>query len=135
MGKETQNAQEHAYEGLIPVRYARDAAEAEFYRALLEDHEIPVSVVGESGGQAKGADAAERNGIAILVSEEHAAEAEDIIEQRTALDDEFDDDLEAYDANDDDDDDMFTQLVDVEDDDLDDLDESELMHDDDEDYL
>ena len=136
MGKKTQGTQERADEGLIPVRYAREAGEAEFYRSLLEDHEIPVVVPEELPTETGPPGAPKLVGFPILVPEDHLAEAEDIIEQRTALDDEFDGDIEGYDDDDDDDDDvdMFGHLDEVEHDDLEDLDASELIQDDDEDY-
>jgi hypothetical protein len=83
---------------MVPAAYARDASEADYYRSLLENHEIPV-VVAEEKLSSKTGD--NKLGIPVLVPEEHLAEAQDIIVQHIALDEEFDVDSDNYDDDDD----------------------------------
>jgi len=69
--------------------FARNLAEAEFYKALLEDQEIPVLIEDENT-EAMGLPDMAR-GVPVMVPEEQLELAQDIIEQRTALDDDIED--------------------------------------------
>ena len=85
--------QEHSYQDdeLIPVMYGRDLSEANYYKSLLDDHEIPAVVVEEV--VLKKSDEEDRSeaesGIPVLVPEEQLADAQDILEQDTEQDDDF----------------------------------------------
>ena len=81
------------YEELIPVVYARNLTEAEFYRSLLEDHDIPVLI--EEIGPSAESSAAEM-GVPVLVPEDNLIEARDIIEQRIETDDEIEAEFDEY---------------------------------------
>ena len=83
--------EEHSYQDdeLIPVVYGRDLAEANYYKSLLDDHEIPTFVMEEAVLD----DSNEyESGIPVLVPEDHLAEAQDILEQITSDEDDFDED-------------------------------------------
>jgi hypothetical protein len=90
--------QKDYHSDMVPAAYARDASEAEYYRSLLENFEIPVEVAEEKLSSKPGD---KDHGVPVLVPEEHLAEAQDIIEQRLALDEEFDVDSDDYDDDDD----------------------------------
>jgi hypothetical protein len=77
---------------LIPVVYGRDLAEANYYLSLLDDHEIPAVI--HEGVVPANDDDEKKSGIPVLVSEEYLAEAQDIIEQSTVEDDDFDEDMD-----------------------------------------
>ena len=83
--------EEHSYqdEELIPVLYGRDLTEANYYKSLLDDHEIPAVVMEEAVLDDSDK---EESGIPVLVPEDHLAEAQDILEQSTSDDDDFDED-------------------------------------------
>jgi len=83
--------EKHSYQDdeLIPVVYGRDLAEANYYKSLLDDYEIPAFVMEEAVLD----DSNEyESGIPVLVPEDHLAEAQDILEQITSDDDDFDED-------------------------------------------
>ena len=83
--------EEHFYQDdeLIPVVYGRDLAEANYYKSLLDNHEISAFVMEEAVlDDSEG----EESGIPVLVPEDHLAEAQDILEQITSDDDDFDED-------------------------------------------
>ena len=88
------------HEEYVPVMFVHNHGEAEFYRSLLEDHDIPVVVEDEEevavGVVAKGAD------IPIMVPREQQEDAEVIIEQRITSDEEFDLNFHGYHHDDDD---------------------------------
>ncbi len=73
-------------EELIPVVYGRDLTEANYYKSLLENHEIPVIVMEEAVLDDSDE---EESGIPVLVPEDHLAEAQDILEQSTSDADDF----------------------------------------------
>lgn len=77
---------------LVPVVFARDAAEADFYRVLLEDHDIHVVIAEECEASVDVPDS--KSGVPVLVPAEQLEEAELVIEQRTELDDEKDDEVD-----------------------------------------
>ena len=83
--------EEHSYqdEELIPVVYGRDLTEANYYKSLLDDYEIPVYIMEEA--VLDDSDEVE-SGIPVLVPEDHLAEAQDILEQCISDDDDFDED-------------------------------------------
>ena len=105
-------------EEYVPVVFVHNHGEAEFYRSLLEDHdisvvveekeELPVSVV------EKGAD------IPIMVPREQQEDAEVIIEQRASSDEEFDLDFHGYHKDEDEDDSSDKEILGI-------LDEAELL--------
>lgn len=80
-------------EELIPVVYARDLAEANYYKSLLDDHEILVLINEEAVLDDSDE---EKCGIPVLVPDEHLAEAQDILEQCTSEEDDFDEEEEDY---------------------------------------
>ena len=90
--------QSHQDQELIAVVYSRDMSEANYYKSLLDDHEIP-AVLKENEDRED--DDGEKGGIAVMVPDEHLAEAQDIIEQSTAEDDYFSDDPDDLDDEDD----------------------------------
>ncbi len=81
------NSEDH--QEFVTVLFARNLAEAEFYKALLEDQEIPVLIEDENT-EAMGLPDMAR-GVPVMVPEEQLELAQDIIEQRTALDDDIED--------------------------------------------
>lgn len=109
----------------IPIHFARTIEEAEYYKTLLEDHEIN-AIIDEDNTMGDYEDAGD--GIAILVPGEQLDEAELILEQRSNVDDEFDEDIDDFEEDEDEFDD-FTELDPDEDEaddfDLDDLDEED----------
>ena len=80
--------------GFVPVLFARNLREAEFYQILLEDHDLTVLIEQEYGPTPD--ELARGRVVPVLVPEEHLAEAQEIIEQRSSLDDEFDEDFEDH---------------------------------------
>ena len=77
---------------LVPVAFAHNAVEADFYRVLLEDHDIHV-VIAEEIGDSVDFSGSER-GVPVLVLVEQLEEAELVIELRTEIDDEVDDEVD-----------------------------------------
>ncbi|MBN1765259.1 MAG: hypothetical protein JW860_08385 [Sedimentisphaerales bacterium] len=77
---------------LVPVMFAQTMAEAEFYRVLLEDHDITVFI----GGDDKAYELADgREGVPLLVPQDQVEDAELVIEQRSTSDDEFDEAIDS----------------------------------------
>ena len=106
---------------LVPVMFAQTMAEAEFYRVLLEDHDITVVI----GGEDKDYELDDaREGVPLLVPQDQVEDAELVIEQRTTSDEEFDEEVNSLVS---DDDDEYGDLDDMEPNniDLDELDEEE----------
>lgn len=107
------------HEEYVPVVFVHNHSEAEFYRALLEDHDIPVVVEADEVAVKvveKGAD------IPVMVPRGQQEDAEVIIEQRISSDEEFDLDFHGYhDDNDDLEDDAIpvmpdeSELLDIDD--------------------
>ena len=81
MGKK--NDSDHSFHDFVPVRFARNLEEAGFFKSLLEEHDIPVLIQDENI-EAIGLPLPTR-GVPVLVPDDNLAEAEDILEQRTAL--------------------------------------------------
>ncbi len=82
----------------IPVFFAKNIEEAEFYKTLLEDHDIR-AIIDEDGTMV---DIEESGGdIGVLVPSDQLEEAELILEQRSNLDDDFDEELEDFDEEED----------------------------------
>ena len=92
--------QEHSYQDdeLIPVMYGRDLSEANYYKSLLDDHEIPAVVIEEMVlKKSDEEDSREaESGIPVLVPEEQLADAQDILEQDIVEDDDFEEEAEGY---------------------------------------
>jgi DNA-directed RNA polymerase subunit delta len=117
----------------ITLLFARNLAEAEFYKSLLEEHEIPVLIEDENTESMGLPDLA--RGVPVLVQDDQIEIAQDIIEQRTSLDDELDDELD--DDDDEEEEDEFedmevldleeVEVVDVDDDDEDEVDDDEVL--------
>lgn len=91
--------EEHSYQNddLVPVVYGRDLTEANYYKALLDAHEIPAIVMEEAVLDDSNDD---ESGIPVLVPEDHLEEAQDILEQSTSDDNIFDEDEDDYDEDD-----------------------------------
>lgn len=70
--------------GIITFLYAETLDEAQFYKSLLEDHDIPVRI----GPKYQGTDLSQ-SGFPVLVPKDRQDEAEDILEERFMLDDEL----------------------------------------------
>ena len=85
-------------EELIPVVYGRDLTEANYYKSLLAEHEIPAVVMEEAVLDDSDE---EESGIPVLVPEEHLAEAHDILKQSTGDEDDFDEEGDDYDEEED----------------------------------
>jgi len=97
----TESNSEQAFNEFFPVIFVRELAEAEFYKALLEDHDIVVRI-GQTEDPADDPALIEQRGIAVSVSKEDLEEAEVIIEQRSTLEDEFTEEFEeAYEEEED----------------------------------
>lgn len=94
----------------VPVIFAEDYSEAEFYKALLEDHGLEVRIgdgsetsVAPTEEEEGDLDTVTGQGVPVLVPSESLSEAEDIIDRHHEAEDEYDDD----EFDDDDDDDEF----------------------------
>jgi len=68
----------------VPVIYARSVDDAETYRSLLEDHDIP-AVVGEEAEGKEGSAARASRGIPVMVPEVLLDEASEVIADREDL--------------------------------------------------
>lgn len=106
----------------VTVLFARNLAEAEFYKALLEDQEIPVLIEDENT-EAMGLPDIAR-GVPVMVPEEQLELAQDIIEQRAALDDDIEDN--GKDEEDEDEDEEEDEFEDMEELDLEEAEEEEF---------
>jgi hypothetical protein len=71
----------------IPLLYARNLEEAEYYLELLEEHEIPVMIDEERTEMAD--PSGKEPGIPVLVPDDHLDEAEAIIDEEESLDEVF----------------------------------------------
>ncbi len=88
-------------EDYIPVAFAQDISEAEFFSSLLEEHGIQARIDEEQDEKEEEELETELGqGIPILVAEEHISEAEAIIDRHNA-DHEYDEDYDAYDEEED----------------------------------
>ncbi len=87
MSKNTEDNREY-----ITLLFARNLAEAEFYKALLAEQEIPVLIEDENT-EAMGLPDMAR-GVPVMVPEDQLEIAQDIIEQRATLDDDVDEEDE-----------------------------------------
>ena len=96
-------AKQNFHEEYVPVVFVHSPSEAEFYRALLEDHDIPVMV--EESDEIGLSYADEGADIPILVPREQQEDAEVIIEHRESSDEEFDLDFHGLGMDGDDDED------------------------------
>ena len=108
----------------VPVVFARNVAEAEVYKTLLEDHDITVQIEDQEASYIDLSPGDE--GVPVLVPPEQLDEAELVIEQRSELDDDFDEDLDGYE----DEDDEFSDFEEIDPDthlSLDDSDEEEML--------
>ena len=96
-------------EAFVPVVFAGDKSEAEFYKSLLDDYGLIVRIeedisdeeglLARSEAESEGLQG-EGKGIAVLVPHGNLSEAQDIIERYLKAEDEFDEEFE--DADDDD---------------------------------
>lgn len=99
----------YGMEDLVPAVYAHNWKEANFYKTLLEDYDIPV-VIGDDDVNDLDVPA-NGDGVPILVPEEALAEAKEFLAQRDELEDEFDEVFEDVDyCNEDDRLDGFDEL-------------------------
>jgi hypothetical protein len=71
----------------IPLLYARNIEEAEYYQNLLKEHEIPVMIDEEYADVID--PAATEPGIPVLVPDDHLDEAEAILDQEESIDEVF----------------------------------------------
>ena len=99
------NSEDH--QEFVTVLFARNLAEAEFYKALLEDQEIPVLIEDENT-EAMGLPDMAR-GVPVMVPEEQLEIAQDIIEQRATLD-EFEEEIEDEDEDEDEEEDELEEM-------------------------
>jgi len=83
---------ENRYNSYMAVLFARNSAEADYYKSLLEEHEIPLRMEKDA---LEATDNPGR-GIAITVPEQRFAEAQDVIEQ-VIVDDDDDYDMDELD--------------------------------------
>jgi hypothetical protein len=77
----------------IPLLYARNIEEAEYYQDLLKEHEIPV-MIDEEYAEIVDPTTSEP-GIPVLVPDDHLDEAEAILDQEESLDEVFGSDDES----------------------------------------
>jgi len=93
----------------VPVIYAGDRSEAEFYKSLLDDYGLTVRIEGDisdENGTLPGAKVAYEGlrgrgeGIAVLVPQGNLPEAQDIIERYSRAEEEFDEEFEDVDDDD-----------------------------------
>lgn len=87
----------------VPVKFARNRGEAERLKTLLEDHDIKVIIPDEDSELLDEED--RTDGIPLLVPVEHLSQAEEILEDRELLDEEFCEQLEGFDSKQEDDED------------------------------
>ncbi|MBN2209922.1 MAG: DUF2007 domain-containing protein [Sedimentisphaerales bacterium] len=130
MGKTPEPNKE--FHDFVPLLFARNLPEAEFYKSLLEDHDIPVLIEDENTETLGLPDLA--RGVPVLVPDEMLAEAEDILEQRSKIDEDFD--LETLDEDEDEEEDGdeidgFSPLVDLEEIDIEEDDDEDILEEDD----
>ena len=98
MGKRP-SSEESSFHEFVPLLFARNLAEAEFYKLLLEDHDVPVLIEDENTESIGLPDMA--RGVPVLVADEYLSEAEAILKQRAALEDDDEDDEDDDDDEDD----------------------------------
>ena len=108
----------------VLLLYARDATEAEFYRSLLEDHDIEAV----AGKNSDAIDSPAQGCVPVLVPEEFLDEAQQIVEQRSSLDDDSEEEFAGSDSNSNSDDHAITELEPI-DPDLKDVNNFESDHD------
>jgi hypothetical protein len=129
-GKRGPSEEEHP--GFVPVITARTRKEAEEYRQLFEDHDIDV-IVGDEDLEEQDMKGTRLphppplGGIAILVAEDMADEAREVLADRENVEEfqvvaEEDDE---FDEEDDDDEDELDLVIDLDDEDKDLVDEEE----------
>jgi len=96
-------------EAFVPVIYAGDISEAEFYKSLLDDYGLTVRIEGgisDEDGTLPGPTVEDEGlrgrgeGIAVLVPHGNLSEAQDIIERYSRAEDEFDEEFEDVDDDD-----------------------------------
>lgn len=90
--EESAGVSENEYARYVPAVFARDADEAEQYRELLSDHDIPAIVGGDEENPGAPAPVAPRgpkmtHGVAILVPDVLLEEASEVIADREDVDD------------------------------------------------
>ena len=78
---------------LIPVIYARNLTEAEFYRSLLEEQDLPV-VIQKNNHSPQTSPSTEQ--VPVLVPEDSLTEAQYIIEHRNQADDDLEAEFEDF---------------------------------------
>jgi hypothetical protein len=118
-------------EQYVPAVFAHSAAEAEFYRDLLKDHEIP-AVLGTEDEVADAERPIISRGVPVLVPDAFLEEASEVIADREDLD-EYDDELEDEDDEDEEDELELDDDTEEDEEDEEDEEEDEEEEDDDED--
>jgi hypothetical protein len=93
-----------SFHDFVPLLFARNLAEAEFYKSLLEEHDIPVLIEDENTESMGLPDPG--RGVPVLVPDEQLVAAEDILEQRGG----GDDDLEDFEDDEEDEEDELGEL-------------------------
>ena len=91
--------------GFAAVIFTENYREAEYYKALLEDHGIDVRIGDEAEVTTDGKEeeeAFEAQGVPVMVPADSLSEAEDIIDRHHEAEDDFDDDEYDDDSEDDD---------------------------------
>jgi len=92
-----QKPQPETLEDYIPLFFARNLTEADYYQSLLEQHDIPVRLEPERKNPQDGEPS---RAVSLLVPENCLADAQDIIEQMPLDDDDYDDEYPSGDYED-----------------------------------
>ncbi len=92
----------------VPLLFVPSLQKAEYYRTMLEDHDIPVEIEDEyindkSESDSDEAEIRSDSEIAVLVPDEHLEEARHFIDQRSTFEAELETDYDQRDENDDED--------------------------------
>jgi hypothetical protein len=111
------DAEGQPYDEFVPAAFARSAEDAEKFRELLEDHDIPVVLSNETEEAAFAAKPGMTRGVAVMVPDALLDEASEVIAAREDTSD-FEE-IEEFDDQEDDDEDFgLSEPLDIEGDDL-----------------
>ena len=88
MGKKP-SSEEWSFHAFVPLMFARNLAEAEFYKSLLEGRGVPVLIEDENTESIGLPDMG--RGVPVLVADEYLSKAKEILEQRSIADEDLDD--------------------------------------------
>lgn len=111
------DAEGQPYDEFVPAAFARSAEDAEKFRELLEDHDIPVVLSNETEEATFAAKPGMTRGVAVMVPDALLDEASEVIAAREDTSD-FEE-LEEFDDQEDDDEDFgLSEPLDIEGEDL-----------------